>query len=187
MPKISALPAMTTAEAADEQPIVDKSAGSTKKWTLTLVKTYLQSLLAWITPSMLNLAPAKAIVATSQTTTSTTFADLATAGPSVTVTVGSNGLLLIGISANVLNNTNAAFSFMSFVLSGANTLASADINSFKMQQPSANLEDRKGITVLLTGLTPGSTTVKAQYRVQTGGAGAGTSTWADRQLWALPL
>lgn len=53
MPKISALPPMTTADAADEAPIVDTSATTTKKWTLTLLKTYLQSLTAWVTSTML--------------------------------------------------------------------------------------------------------------------------------------
>lgn len=53
MPKISALPPMTTADAADEAPIVDTSATQTKKWTLTLLKTYLQSLTEWITASMI--------------------------------------------------------------------------------------------------------------------------------------
>lgn len=52
MPKISALPPMTTADAADEAPIVDTSATTTKKWTLTLLKTYLQSLTAWVTSTM---------------------------------------------------------------------------------------------------------------------------------------
>lgn len=52
MPKISALPPMTTADAADEAPIVDSSASTTKKWTLTLLKTYLQSLTSWITTAM---------------------------------------------------------------------------------------------------------------------------------------
>lgn len=54
MPKISALPPMTTADAADEAPIVDTSATTTKKWTLTLLKTYLQSLTGWITAAMLD-------------------------------------------------------------------------------------------------------------------------------------
>lgn len=52
MPKISALPPMVTAADDDEAPIVDKSASSTKKWTLTLLKTYLQSLISWITSAM---------------------------------------------------------------------------------------------------------------------------------------
>lgn len=187
MPKITALPAMTSPDGADPAPIVDDSAGSTKKITLTKVKEWLQSLTAWVTASMLSTGAQAASVATSQTTTSTTYADLSTAGPSVTVTVGANGLLLVTISSNVLNNTNAAFSFMSVVLSGANTVAAADINAFKWQQPSANLELRNSFTFLMTGLTPGSTTLKAQYRVQTGGAGSGTSTWADRRISATPL
>lgn len=52
MPKISALPPMTTADAADEAPIVDTSVTTTKKWTLTLLLTYLQSLLSWVTHAM---------------------------------------------------------------------------------------------------------------------------------------
>ena len=52
MPKISALPAMTTADGADPAPIVDDSAGSTKKITLTKIKEFLQSLTAWVTPAM---------------------------------------------------------------------------------------------------------------------------------------
>lgn len=52
MPKISALPPMTTAADDDEAPIVDKSVTTTKKWTLTLLKNYLQSLVAWISPAM---------------------------------------------------------------------------------------------------------------------------------------
>lgn len=52
MPKISALPPMTTPDAADEAPIVDTSVTTTKKWTLTLLKTYLQSLSAWVTSTM---------------------------------------------------------------------------------------------------------------------------------------
>lgn len=48
MPKISALPPMTTADAADEAPIVDTSVSTTKKWTLTLLVSYLQGLAGWI-------------------------------------------------------------------------------------------------------------------------------------------
>lgn len=52
MPKISALPAMTTADGNDPAPIVDDSAGSTKKITLTKLKEWLQSVSAWITYAM---------------------------------------------------------------------------------------------------------------------------------------
>lgn len=52
MVKISALPAMTSPDGDDESPIVDDSAGSTKKMTLTQVKTWLQGLTGWITTAM---------------------------------------------------------------------------------------------------------------------------------------
>lgn len=52
MVKISALPAMTSADGADPAPIVDDSVGSTKKITLTKMKEWLQSLTAWITNAM---------------------------------------------------------------------------------------------------------------------------------------
>lgn len=52
MPKIPSLPALTTAADADEIPIEDVSASTTKKMTLTKLKEYLQALTSWVTPSM---------------------------------------------------------------------------------------------------------------------------------------
>ena len=49
MPKISALPVITSPDSADELPIVDTSASSTKKMTLTKLKEWLQSLVGWVT------------------------------------------------------------------------------------------------------------------------------------------
>lgn len=54
MPKISALPPMTSTDGDDESPIVDDSVGTTKKLTLTQLKEWLQSLSAWISLDNLN-------------------------------------------------------------------------------------------------------------------------------------
>ena len=54
MPKISALPPMTSADGDDPAPIVDNSAGSTKKITLTKLKEWLQSVVGWITTAMVS-------------------------------------------------------------------------------------------------------------------------------------
>lgn len=105
MPKISALPPMTTADAADEAPIVDTSVSTTKKWTLTLLKTYLQSLVGWLTTAMIadnavtavKLATTAIKIGKAQVTSSvnltTSYGDII----SVTVTVPSGGrdLLLV--------------------------------------------------------------------------------------------
>jgi hypothetical protein len=50
--KISALPTMTAPDGDDPAPVVDNSASTTKKMTLTLLKEWLQALTSWITNSM---------------------------------------------------------------------------------------------------------------------------------------
>lgn len=51
--KISALPNLTTADAADQLPIQDVSASTTKKMTLTVLKEWFQTLVGWISTAML--------------------------------------------------------------------------------------------------------------------------------------
>lgn len=53
MPKIPALPPMTSPDTADMLPIEDVSAGSTKYITLTKLKEWFQSLVGWITTAMI--------------------------------------------------------------------------------------------------------------------------------------
>lgn len=62
MVKISALPPMTSADGDDEAPIVDDSAAQTKKFTLTLLKEWLQSLTSWVTASMRSQVVASGII-----------------------------------------------------------------------------------------------------------------------------
>lgn len=53
MPKISALPAITTAAADDVLPVVDDDQNTTKKITLTKLKEWFQSVTGWITTAMI--------------------------------------------------------------------------------------------------------------------------------------
>lgn len=53
MVKISALPPAGTLADDDETPFVDDSAATTKKFTLTVLKEWLQSLVGWISTAML--------------------------------------------------------------------------------------------------------------------------------------
>lgn len=126
-------------------------------------------------------------VAASQTSTSTSYTDLPTAN-AITVDVGQTGKLLINLGATLTSNdTNNAKTYMSFALSGANTLAAADNVAAVFQSPSANVVGSIDRTVLLTGLTPGSTTITAKFKVETGGGGSGTGTWVNRSISAIPL
>lgn len=147
--------------------------------------TALQS--ASVGPNILATGAAVAVVATSETTTSITYADLATTTDSVTVTIGSNGLALVSLLANMVNGTTNAFAWTSFVVSGANTIAAADINAIMAQNNGGGVAWQLGNSILLTALSPGSTTFKMKYRVQTGGGGSGTGTFLNRQIAVVPL
>lgn len=123
----------------------------------------------------------RSYVSTSQTTTSTSFVGLTTA-QAVTVTVGDSGALLVGISAEAVNNTAHTQSKISFALSGANTSSSDGTRYIYYQAYANNAGGAIAGTFLLTGLTPGSTTATLQFSVT-----AGTGTFSNRTISALPL
>lgn len=136
-----------------------------------------------ITPAKLAFGLAEASVATSQTTTSTSWADLATAGPSATVTAPSTGAVLIIAESETQNSTDGARAEYSLVVSGANTISEDDQrvrNQSRAVATSVPLGASK--TIILTGLTPGSTTFKMRYRVQ-----SGTGTFLNRRIVVVPF
>lgn len=120
-----------------------------------------------------------ATVATSETTTSTSFTNLATVGPAVSVTVRRSGLVLVSLCASIQNNTAGQRARMSFALSGANTAVAADVDGIDLQSATGGQDAQLGRTRLLTGLTPGLTTITAKYLVS-----GGTGTFARRELIA---
>lgn len=123
-----------------------------------------------------------AVVATSQTTTSTSYTDLATAGPSVTVVVPPSGRILVIVGCSASNSVVNDASVMSFELSGANTLAGSDSRAVTHRAYDNGESDAKSRAVIVEGLTPGSTTVKAVYR-----SSGGTATFSSRDIAAIPL
>lgn len=131
-----------------------------------------------VTPSKLSTGAQAALVATSETTASTAYTDLTTTTDSVTVTVGANGLLLVSYYVNMFNSTTQN-TFVTFSLSGANTQAANDNYSLSMY---GTAQYNIGTTVLVTGLSAGSTTVKMKYRVS-----GGTGTFLNRRISVVPL
>lgn len=126
---------------------------------------------------------ANAIVATSQTTTSTSFTDLATAGPAVTVTVGGAGKALVGLSASVANTVSGADSVMGFAISGATTQAAQNDRTLAYPAESASGNTFQATFIMMQdGLSAGSTTFTAKYRVT-----GGTGSWVDRRILVSPL
>lgn len=120
-------------------------------------------------------------IATSETTTSTSYTDLATSGPAVTVTVGSNGILLVLWGAAMINSASGNFTRMSWAASGANTIAAGTHEAYMKSESGAG-----DLTVfrhvVLTDLTPGSTTLTGKYIVS-----GGTGTFLNRELSAIPF
>lgn len=139
---------------------------------------------ASIGPSKLATGAASATVAAGQTTASTTYVDLATVGPSVTVTIGANGLALVCMSLSA-SNTASDYSVVSILVSGANTLSAVDnetAGTWLFRHGSSTNDPQLSYVKLLTGLTAGSTTFKMQYRVA-----SGTSTYIRRILSVIPF
>lgn len=123
-----------------------------------------------------------AYVATSQSTSSTSYTDLATAGPAATAVVGTTGFLFVGVTCKTTPDTSAGTSFMGIALSGANTLAAADKYAVEFRRDANATLAMWGGSWLITGLTPGSTTVTAKYKV-----GANNASFEHRHVFAIPL
>ena len=137
---------------------------------------------ATITANKLALSPAEDYVATIETTTSTSFVDLATVGPDVTVTIGANGLALVSIYCRSLNTASTGQALMGIDVSGANTIA-ADSTRIIGQVFTGNYELWCGASFLYTGLNAGSTTFTAKYKRLT----AGTASFSTRRIAVIPL
>lgn len=122
-----------------------------------------------------------AVLAT-ESTTSGSWVDLATVGPTVTVTIGSSGRALV-IMSGVLSNLAVAFSRMSYEVSGATTISATTTDGNGNSIVIAEARETSLSTVhFLTGLNAGSTTFKAKYTVS-----GGTGNFWMRKLTVIPL
>lgn len=147
------------------------------------VVTTAKILNANVTPDKLATGAAAAVVTTSQTTTSITFADLATVGPAVTVTIGANGIALVNIFGHLqLGTASGESAFIGVAVSGASTVAAADDRALRYQPWTAAAFGQYGASFLFTGLTPGSTTFTLKYRVS-----SNTGTFLNRRISVIPL
>jgi hypothetical protein len=134
-----------------------------------------------VTPAKIAVVVSSATIGTSQTTSTTSFTDLSTVGPSVTVNVSSNGILLIDLLARHGAASSAAL--MSFELSGANILSASDDRSIATFN--SGDEQQCGGRFYLSGLNAGSTTITAKYR--RGASGSGSASFARRTITVTPI
>jgi hypothetical protein len=120
-----------------------------------------------------------ASVLTSETTTSTTYTDLATPGPEVIATTGTTALVIVH---GVVQNSGTGSARMSFTVNGvALSTGVGDPRSIAIVNITAGSFLVSGASIE-TGLTPGSNTFTAKYRVS-----ASTGTFLSRRIIVMPF
>ncbi len=124
------------------------------------------------------LQPVTATVATSETTSSSSYTDLTTTGPAVTVTVTAAGVALVHITAEI-SNTIATNNYVGYAVSGATTTPPSDERNLRVAGAAATVQ--KMTAVYLASVNAGSNTFKLQYKTD-----GGTATFLRRSIIVTP-
>jgi len=137
--------------------------------------------LEWAALPSSNPTTADAAIATSQTTDSNSYTNLATVGPEVTLTTGTKVLVIITAKFNDAPNNG---SFMSYAVSGATTIAAQNSTAlsseFAADSLTLNLQMSRASVITVNA---GSNTFTAKYR----SPGFGTRTWSNREIFVMNL
>ena len=120
---------------------------------------------------------------TSEGTTSASFTDLATVGPAVTVSTGTQALVMI--AARLSGNNPGVRATMSYAVSGATTSAANENRSIQTDLRVSGDFYSIGFSAVHTGLTAGSNVFTAKYR-NSGGTGS-TATFHYRVISVIPF
>ena len=125
-------------------------------------------------------SPSTTSVATNENTTSTSYTDLTTPGPSLTVSCGT--IALIYFAASQANDTANSACLSSVEVSGASSVAASDSWALLSDGVQAGNFVRYGMFHVFTGLTAGSNTFTMKYR-----AGSSTARFQRREIAVIPL
>jgi hypothetical protein len=117
-----------------------------------------------------------------ESTTSTSYTNLATSGPAVTVTTGTKALVIV--TARIVNSTNnnSLQAWMSYGVTGATTTSAADTWALAVSGIQAVAYQMKMSLASVATLTAGSNVFTAKYR-----ATSGTSEFGDRSITVINL
>ena len=128
------------------------------------------------------ITPVTASVATSQTTASTSYADLATVGPSLSILTGTQAL--VTLTCQMSNGTTLDGAVMGYAISGATTLAGSDTTALLVSSNvTVSAAFQHSATYKVGSLTAGTNIFKAQYHWLT----AGTSTYLNRSITVVAV
>jgi hypothetical protein len=136
--------------------------------------------LKWATPASAAPTSARALVATSEGTTSATYTDLTTAGPAVTITTGTKALVIITGKLNT--NTSATTVFYGFDVSGATTIAATDSSALGTTGSHTARAYQSSFVTQVT-VNAGSNTFTSKYRAD----GSTNAQFANREIIVIDL
>lgn len=123
------------------------------------------------------LAGGHAEVATEETSASGAYVDLATPGPSVTITLNSARLVMVSVGAVMWNSGSGGATLMGFAASGATTIAASDDAALLTRASTTSSASVHQSLVIAVPCDAGTTTFTAKYK-----AGGGTGDWKNRNL-----
>ena len=116
-----------------------------------------------------------------EATSSTSYTDLATSGPAVTVTTGAKALVIVSFHGDTAAASREAW--MSYAVSGATTIAVTDTVAARLISGAGGRTfGRMTRASLLTTLTPGANTFTAKYK-----AVGGSVNFDSRDLIVIPI
>ncbi len=127
------------------------------------------------TPAEDMRAGRSAAVATQQDTASTAYTDLTTVGPTVSITLVESRTVLVFMKSQMIQVTTTDDVFMSFVASGATTLAASDSRAVR-HNGSGTSEAYSAFARVVCNA--GTTTFTAKYRTEA----AGNARFTNREL-----
>jgi hypothetical protein len=136
--------------------------------------------LQWTTISTAPTVASQRIATSQSTTNESTFIDLATAGPTVTLTTGTKAMIIITCETSQI--TNGAYGLVGFTVSGATTIA-ADANQALKINTSGGLALTSAV-FYIDNLTAGSNTFTLKYR---GSGGSFTHSFKNREIIVMNL
>jgi hypothetical protein len=120
-------------------------------------------------------------IATSQSSVSTSYTDLSTVGPTVTVTTGTTAYVMIQTLAS---STVANRQFTSFAVTGASSISAGTYEIAPIEIPTGGGVSQPLVaSFVVTGLTAGSNTFTMKYKSSDGNA----ITWAKRYIQVITV
>lgn len=121
-------------------------------------------------------------VTTAETTTSTSYVDLPTVGPSVTLNTGTRAMVFF--SAQINNNTLDGYTYVSYAVTGATTIAAPTDDSLSLIQGGVDTGNPMsgGMVNYITNLNAGSNTFTLKYKVS-----VGTGNFRRRFIGVIPF